>query len=226
MAFNGPDAKEWKRAVTEEMDAIYAADTLSEPVVLPKDVKATSLKFIFAKKVGNDGMVSQFKARLVYNHCVKKNDEENNYAPVANRVSLRIFLGAVATHKWELVQADVKTTFLNADNPGLEYVHLPCEVVEDDTQRIRILKKALYGLQRAPKMWHLTFSNWAIQQRFIQNQHDSCLFMHSSKDRMLIIYVDDMLMAAQTKELLEQMCLNLMTGFSQEFLENLPIFLG
>ena len=61
-----------------------------------------------------------------------------------------MFLAAVVKHKWRMVQADVRTAFLNADNPGLEYVRLPKEVVEEGENRVRILKKALYGLQRAP----------------------------------------------------------------------------
>jgi hypothetical protein len=157
-AFNGPEADKWREAVSEEMQSINEAETLSAPVDLPCGAKATNLKFIFVKKVGEDGAVNRFKARLVYDHRGKGNEEEDNYSPVANKVSLRIFLAAVAGNRWEMVQADIKTAFLNAENPGLEYVKLPREVVEDDSQRVRVLKKALYGLQRAPKMWHQTFA--------------------------------------------------------------------
>jgi hypothetical protein len=124
-AFNGPEADKWREAVSEEMQSINEAETLSAPVDLPCGAKATNLKFIFVKKVGEDGAVNRYKARLVYDHRGKGNEEEDNYFPVANKVSLRIFLAAVAGNRWEMVQADIKTAFLNAENPGLEYVKLP-----------------------------------------------------------------------------------------------------
>ena len=185
-ALNGRDANKWKEAIEDEMQSIYNAGALSGPVELPAGEKITNLKFIFVKKVGEDGLVNRFKARLVYDHRGKGEEEENNYSPVANKTSLRIFLATVAQQKWEMVQADVKTAFLNADNPGMEYVRLPKQVVDHENQRIRILQKALYGLQRAPKMWHLTFSNWAIEAGFEQSQHDPCLFLHSENEQMLM----------------------------------------
>ena len=139
-AFSGTEAEKWKKAVQEEMDSVIAAGTLSEPVELPEGAKATGLKFIFVKKVGENGEVNRFKARLVYNHYGPGEMGEDNYAPVANRISLRIFLTAVASNKWELIQADVKTAFLNADNPGRELVKLPKEVVNSEGERVRILQ--------------------------------------------------------------------------------------
>jgi hypothetical protein len=124
-----------------------------------------------------------------------------------------------------MVQADVKTAFLNADNPGLEYVKLPKEVVPEK-ERVRVLKKALYGLQRAPKMWHLTFSAWAKEENFIQNQHDPCLFINADKRQMVVIYVDDMLMAAGTPELLTDLCERLMSKFKSRILGEPVYFLG
>jgi hypothetical protein len=154
-AFNGPEASQWKQAVKEEMDAIHEAKTLSGPVVLPEGARAVPLKFIFAKKLGADGKIERFKARLVFNHSSKDETGEDNYSPVVDRVSLRIFLAAVAEMGWELCQADVKTAFLNADNPGKEFVRLPVEVVGSESERTRILLKALYGLQRAPNICNL-----------------------------------------------------------------------
>ena len=35
---------------------------------------------------------------------------------------------------------------------------------------------------------------------FQQSEHDACMFLHSEKKQMIIIYVDDMLLAADGKE--------------------------
>jgi hypothetical protein len=225
-AFMGPEAKEWKQAVEEEMQAINEAQTLSDPVELPEGVKAVQLKFIFTRKVGEDGQIQRYKARLVYNHLGDAIEEEDNYSPVANKVSLRVFLTAVASQGWCLCQADVKTAFLNADNPGKEFVRLPKEVVEHEHQRVRVLLKALYGLQRAPKMWHQTFATWAISVGFGQSDHDQCLFMHSNKQQMLILYVDDLLLAAENEQLLGEMCELLNGKFQSRVMGTPNYFLG
>ena len=95
-----------------------------------------------------------------------------------------------------------------------------------EQDRVRVLKKALYGLQRAPKMWHLTFSAWAKEENFTQNQHDPCLFIHADKQQMVVIYVDDMLMAAGTSELLADLCERLMGKFKSRILGEPIYFLG
>jgi hypothetical protein len=225
-ALAGHEARQWQHAIEEEMQSIREAGTLSDPVELPDGCKAVGLKFIFVKKVGEDGMVSRYKARLVYNHLGDRDTDENNYAPVVNKVSLRAFLAAVASRKWDLVQADVKTAFLNADNPGLEYVRLPKEVVDCEQARVRILKKALYGLQRAPRMWHFTFSNWAKGVGFRQSEHDPCMFMHETKGQFITIYVDDMLLAADGESLMRELCDKLLARFRCTIMGTPAYFLG
>jgi hypothetical protein len=80
-AFMGPEAKEWKQAVEEEMQAINEAKTLSDPVELPEGAKAVQLKFIFTRKVGENGQIERYKARLVYNHLGDTIEEEDPFSP-------------------------------------------------------------------------------------------------------------------------------------------------
>jgi hypothetical protein len=224
-AFSGVDADKWKQAVQEEMDSINEAQVLSDAVQLPHGEKATGLKFIFVKKVGEDGQINRYKARLVYNHYGKESNEDN-YSPVANRVTLRIFLATTAGNKWKLKQADVKTAFLNAENPGKEFVRLPREIVDNETDRIRQLNKALYGLQRAPKMWHKTFTDWVKQIGYKPSEHDSCWFIHKDKPQMILIYVDDMLLAAKDDVLLDEMYRSLNEKFKSRLIGVPTYFLG
>jgi hypothetical protein len=67
-------------------------------------------------------------------------------------------------------------------------------------ERVRKLKKALYGLRRAPKAWHTTFTDWAIREGFSQLQSSECVFVHVQVGAMLAIYVDDLLVAAETAD--------------------------
>ena len=55
---------------------------------------------------------------------------------------------------------------LNADNEGTDYIRLPGCVVRKGESPVRLLKKALYGLRRAPKAWNSTFTEWVVSVGF------------------------------------------------------------
>ena len=168
-------------------------------------VKVTPLRFIFAKKLGPDGVVQRFKARLIFQHKDDGDEEfEDCYAPVVDKVSLRIFIAVVAQKGWYLEQSDVKTAFLNAENEGEDFVTLLACVVGKGESPVRKLQKALYGLRRAPKAWNTTFTEWAVQQGFRPLDAEPCIFVHEQKGVMLAVYVDDLLVAAESQWDLEK----------------------
>jgi hypothetical protein len=198
-AMAGGEWEHWRVAIEEEMLAMEEAQVWGPPVVVQKGVKVTPLRFVFAKKLGADGEVERFKARLIFqNRDDGELDGEDCYAPVVDKVSLRIFLTTVAQRGWSIQQSDVKTAFLNAENSGVDYVRLPKCVVEGNESPVRLLKKALYGLRRAPKAWNTTFTAWALENGFEQSEADPCLFTHGRMRAMLVIYVDDLLVAGET----------------------------
>jgi hypothetical protein len=201
------------------------------PVPLPAGKVVTPLKFLFTKKIGSDGSVSRFKARLVYLHRDSKQSEdansaENVYAPVVDRASVRVFLAFVASNRWFLYQADVQTAFLNAVNEGEDYVSLPSMVCSTGN-RVRLLYKAIYGLKRAPKMWNDTFTQWATGEGgYICFDAEPCMFMNSDRSGGLIIYVDDILVAAKSEEKLRQMIDGLDNAFKIRVIGKPTYFLG
>jgi hypothetical protein len=201
-ALESADREQWVQAIWEEVQAMETAQVWGDPIIPPPDAKITPLRFIFTKKVGPSGTVERYKARLVFqnrddlgNQC-----DESFYAPVVDKMSLRMFLNVVAQHKWYLEQLDVKTAFLNAENDGVDYVKLPRFIVQNDDQTIRQLNKALFGLRRAPKAWYTTFTDWAISAGFTETEEDPCIFLHPTHRAMVAMYVDDMLIAAETQE--------------------------
>ncbi|KAL0463028.1 UNVERIFIED_CONTAM: hypothetical protein Slati_0190400 [Sesamum latifolium] len=66
-------------------------------------------------KLGADGEVTAFKARLVAKEYTQRPrvDFEETYSPVAMAKSIRILLTIAAWYVYEIWQMDVKTTFLN-----------------------------------------------------------------------------------------------------------------
>jgi hypothetical protein len=62
------------------------------------------------------------------------------------------------------------------------------------------LKKALYGSKQASRAWHLTLKGHLEQHDFLENRADPSLYiLHREAGRTvyLLVYVDDLLIAAQ-----------------------------
>jgi hypothetical protein len=226
------ESQQWELAMHEEIEAMEAAGVWGPPVSVPAGTTITPLKFIFTKKMGPDGNVARFKARLIYlNRSVSdSNDdsmpEESFYAPVVDKASMRAFLTYAASRKWFLEQADVRTAFLHAENSGEDYVLLP-EGFGDGSGRLRKLHKALYGLRRAPKAWNETFAKWATGEAFfVQSDVDPCLLFRNDREGSLIIYVDDLLLAASSKRIMDDMLSLIDRKFSLRKLGQPEFFLG
>eukprot|EP00955_Chlamydomonas_euryale_P114376 366274-Chlamydomonas_euryale.AAC.2 len=103
----------------------------------------------------------------------------------------------VAANDLELLQLDVTCAFLNGDldkelwttvPPGYEHIY---------SGKALRLKKAIYGLKQAPKVWWETLLAELQRDGFRPSIADSCLLVkYSDKGKVFIlVYVDDMLIA-------------------------------
>nr|GFA08874.1 retrovirus-related Pol polyprotein from transposon TNT 1-94 [Tanacetum cinerariifolium] len=82
-----------------------------------------------------------------------------------------------------------RTGFVDPDNPNHLYK----------------LKKAFYGLKQAPRAWYAMLSSFLLSQDFSKGSVDPTLFIRRNGTELLLvqIYVDDMIFAASTLELLD-----------------------
>nr|GEU96156.1 hypothetical protein [Tanacetum cinerariifolium] len=148
------------------------------------------------------------KARLVARGYRQEEgiDFEEYFASVARLEAIRIFL-AYVTHKNMVVyQMDVKTTFLKCNLREEVYVSQADGFVDQDNpNHVYKLKKAFYGLKQAPRAWSDMLSSFLISQDFFKGSVDPTLFIRrNSNDLLLVqIYVDDIIFAASTLELLD-----------------------
>ncbi|GJU64435.1 retrovirus-related pol polyprotein from transposon TNT 1-94 [Tanacetum coccineum] len=103
-------------------------------------------------------------------------------------------------------QMDVKTAFLNGNLREEVYVSQPDGFVDkDNPNHVYKLKKALYGLKQAPRAWYDMLSSFLISQDFSKGSVDPTLFIRRDGKELLLvqIYVDDIIFAASTPELLD-----------------------
>ena len=126
------------------------------------------------------------------------------FSPVVKHSSIRALLGIVALHDFELEQMDVKTAFLNGELEEDMYMQQPEGfTVLGKEDCVCLLKKSLYGLKQSPRQWYKRFDLFMTTHGFKRNNFDSCVYFKRCDDGSfvyLLLYVDDMLIAASSKE--------------------------
>jgi hypothetical protein len=102
--------------------------------------------------------------------------------------------------KWKLHQMDVKTTFLNGVIEEEVYIEQPQGFeVEDIKNHVYRLKKALYGLKKAPRAWYGRIDNFLMSLGFTKSIADYNLYFKVMNDELviLLLYVDDLFLIGE-----------------------------
>ena len=114
-------------------------------------------------------------------------------------------MALVAHFDLELHQMDFKTAFLNGDLEEVVYMDQP-QGFETTSKRNLVcrLKKSIYGLKQASRQWYLKFNDTVLSYGFVEMTVDRCIYMKvvGSKFIILVLYVDDILLAANDRGLL------------------------
>ena len=103
---------------------------------------------------------------------------------------------------YELEQLDVKTAFLHGELEEDIYMDQPEDfVIPEKEHLVCKLKKSLYGLKQSPRQWYKRFDSFMLSHGFKQSNYDSCVYLKIINGSViyLLLYVDDMLIAAKDK---------------------------
>jgi hypothetical protein len=197
------DKEKWVGAMQEEMQSLEKNGTW-DVVHLPKQKKAVRCKWIFKRKEGlSPNEPPRFKARLVAKGFsqIPGVDYNDVFSPVVKHSSIRAFFGIVAMHDLELEQLDVKTAFLHGELEEDIYMDQPeGYVVPGKEDLVCKLKRSLYGLKQSPRQWYKRFDSFMLTHGFERSQYDSCVYIKfvNGSPIYLLLYVDDMLIAAKS----------------------------
>lgn len=229
-AMQRTDSKKWYKAMLSEMESLEKNHTW-DLVVLPKGHKALPCKWVYKKKHMTDAS-SKYKARLVAKGYKQKHgvDFDEIFSPVMKLTALRIVLALVAYEDMELLQMDVKTAFLHGDLQEIIYMMQPEGFeVEGKENEVCTLLKSLYGLKQSPRAWYQKFNTFMRSQGYIRCNSDHCLFTKRVSDGsllLLILYVDDMLIAGKNVKELNALKQSLHEHFATKDLGNASHILG
>ncbi|KAH9421345.1 hypothetical protein DERP_015442 [Dermatophagoides pteronyssinus] len=147
------------------------------------------------------------KARLVV-RGFEQYGSNNNYAPTLNISSLKTFLTLALSRKMMIKQCDVSAAFLNSKLDTEIYVTPPDGI---NTKYWR-LNKALYGLKEAPRAWYQTLHDYLVNDIKLKcSLVDQCIFY--SDNIMIAVYVDDIIIAADSTTTVDQFISNIKRKF-------------
>ncbi|KAJ1685788.1 hypothetical protein LUZ63_017178 [Rhynchospora breviuscula] len=219
----------WRKAMQTEIEALERNKTWSIEN-LPSEKKAIGCKWVYRIKYNSDGSVERYKARLVVlgNRQVEGIDFKETFAPVAKMVSVRTFLAVAVARGWELHQMDVHNAFLHGDLHEEVYMRLPSGFASKYPGKMCRLRKSLYGLRQAPRMWFSKLTEALQAYGFTQSYADYSLFTLEKHDKFLaiLVYVDDLVIAGNNSEAIVQFKQYLSRTFHMKDLGALKYFLG
>jgi hypothetical protein len=222
-------AQQWQQAMDEEMASLLSNNTWTLEI-LPAGVQPIPVKWVYKIKRDAKGNVERFKARLVAKGYRQKEgiDFDEVFAPVSKYSTFRTLLAFVAANDLELHQLDIKTAFLNGELEEDVYVQQPPGYMDGGPQLACHLQKALYGLRQAPRSWHLCLKAELQSIGFTESEADPGLYIHFINDNpaYLLVYVDDILIAASDLETVNFIKTSLAKRFKAHDIGEASLFLG
>ncbi|GKD29358.1 retrovirus-related pol polyprotein from transposon TNT 1-94 [Tanacetum coccineum] len=200
-------------------------------VLAPDNIKPITLKWLFKNKHDEENTVIRNKTRLVVRGYRQEEgtDFEESFAPVIRIEAIRIFLAYVSHKSFTVFQMDVKTAFLHGTLKEDVYVCQPEGFINvDHLSHVYKLKKALYGLNQAPRAWYDELLTFLLQNHFFNGTIDPTLFIRRFHDDFLVVqvYVDDIIFGS-TNPRYTQLFSDLMKSrFEMSMMGEMMFFLG
>ena len=230
-AISSPRSHEWQKAMEEEMHALRQNDTF-QLTTIPKDRNVVGGRWVYVIKTGPSGE-EKCKARFVakgYSQ-IPNIDYHETFSPTAKMTSIRILMQLAVQYNFTVHQVDVKTGYLNAPIDRELYVDQPegfTVTGRDGEHLVYKLKKSLYGLKQSGRNWNGVLHSYLVSQGFVQSQADNCFYMRITDESItiVIIWVDDIIIASNCTDVLKSVKDNLSERFQMKDMGKLSWFLG
>ncbi|CAI7773486.1 unnamed protein product [Closterium sp. NIES-53] len=204
-ALSGPHRERWSEAMDRELAALEKRETW-DLIPIEEKVNKNILtgKWVFRVKTKADGTYEKHKARWV----VRGFDQTHGivytltFAPVSRHTSVRLVLCEAAAKNFPLRQIDVSNACLYTDVDAEIYVEYP-HTYPTNPQSVCKLKKSLYGIKQAPRLWQQHLNKKPTEVGFRQLPHNPGMYRLDDKGSyaLLVDYVDDILYVSSSTSL-------------------------
>ncbi|KAL1188263.1 Retrovirus-related Pol polyprotein from transposon RE2 [Cardamine amara subsp. amara] len=138
-------------------------------------------------------------------------DYVDTFSPIAKMTTVKTLLSVAAAKEWGIHQLEISNAFLNGDLKEEIYMKLPPGYsmkkggVLPENAVLR-LQKSLYGVKQASRQWYLKFSSTLQGLNFRKSHADHTLFIRKTGKVYiaLLVYVDDIVIAGNDDEAIDQ----------------------
>uniref|UniRef100_A0ABD2WZE0 Reverse transcriptase Ty1/copia-type domain-containing protein n=1 Tax=Trichogramma kaykai TaxID=54128 RepID=A0ABD2WZE0_9HYME len=230
-AMNSKESQNWQAAVNEELKSMEENNVWSL-VERPPRENIIDSRWVFKRKV-SPTTETIYRARLVVRGFKDTNDYEirETYAPVSRMTVIRSVFAIINKYNLEAIQLDVKTAFLNGILENDIYMEIPEGVNIDEESKEKYvcrLNKALYGLKVSPKRWNEKFSEVALKLGLQNDTNEPCLYTWRFQGKLviLVLYVDDIILASNCQLKLTEIRDKLCKEFKMKDLGEPKMYLG
>ena len=120
------------------------------------------------------------KARLVCKGYtqIEGIDFEETFAPISIVEAIYFLLAYACSKTIKVYQIDIKSSFLNGELEEEVYIEQPEGFqLSENTDYVCKLKKALYGLKKAPRAWYSRLDKYLQQAGFKKGSVDGNLYI-------------------------------------------------
>lgn len=184
---------------------------------LPLGKKTVECKWVYKIKHNQDGTVERYKARLVakgYTQTLGL-DYIGTFSHVAKLTTIRTRQDVTTIKEWHLHRLDINNAFLHGDLDEEVYMDLLPGIQYTALGQVCRLRKSLYGLKQASRQWNIKLTANLVSQGFTQAGSDHSLFTKGTGDFfiVLLVYVDDILLASMNEAQIQQVKHHLHTTF-------------
>ncbi|CAB0044019.1 unnamed protein product [Trichogramma brassicae] len=235
-AIQSEERERWTTAIQEELKSMTDNEVwtiIDKPArnLNGQKLNLIDSKWVFKKKIDEKG-IEKFKARLVIRGFKDKNSYElkETYAPVSRLSTIRTALAVINKLNLDAVQLDVKTAFLNGNLEDEIYMEIPdgLEIEGNNRSKVCKLQRTIYGLKTSPKIWNQRFTAEVKKLGLEKDIHEPCLFTwrKEGKVALLVLYVDDIILASNCKQRLQEIKETLCNTFEMKDLGEPSRYLG
>ena len=154
-------------------------------------------------------------------------DYQEVFAPVANLDSVRTLIALAAKHDLELEQMDVSTAYPNGELEEDLYM-LPPDGVSIQPGYCWKLQRSLYELKQAGQTWNKILDRKLGELGFTRLDAETCLYVFRKNGQVcfLVVYVDNLLLAATTQNFMDSIKAKLSASFKMWDLGEAKYILG
>lgn len=222
-AMSSSERNEWIKAISSELSALKRNNTW-ELVKKPEGAELLSCKFVLKKKRDADGTLKRYKARLVVCGNMDKYQWTETYSPVVDISVVRLLLAIAAQRNWVVEQVDVDNAFLLGRIERPVYMRKPNFLHEGGENSVCSLRRSLYGLQEAPRVWYEHLKKHLKIMGLSPMMNAPCVFRGDGI--IVLCYVDDILVMGREKKKVDSFMVNLKKTFSVKSMGKVGDFLS